>query len=878
MKKILLIDGMSAAYRAFYAIRSLSTSRRQPTNAVYGFIRMLKKILKDYGPDRVVVAGDSRGPTFRHLRFKDYKATRKPMPDDLSSQIPLIQRAAEGYGIPWIAVPGYEADDILATLAREASAEGDSVFILTGDKDLLQLVNDRIKVISPHGDGTLFDEKAVRETFGVEPERIPDILALMGDAIDNVPGVPGVGEKTAVALIRDYRTLEGVLAHADEVKNARVRESLKRFADQARVSRELTRLDAAVPLASAGKDLSCREPSGDALRDLFRELEFSQLLRELPPEKQEEVVSEAISGAGGAALFRERLAGAGECAIFCDVEDGHFMDARLLGLAVCREKGRGCYLPLDGEAAAESVRAAAEFLSDPAIGKAVHDAKAAAHACLNSGLTLRGIVWDGLLASYLRNPSRPDHDLAGLAREQLSRTLPERAAAGELNALSSRAAAAVARASAVAELREKFSPLLDSHRLSSLLRDMDIPLSSVLVGMERTGMAIDRERLQEMSSRLSRRLDGLTREMHDLAGEEFNLNSPKQLAHILFEKLQLPKGKKIKTGYSTDVKVLTRLSAVHELPAKILAFRQLFKLKSTYIDSLPALVNPRTGRIHTTFNQAVTATGRLSSANPNLQNIPIRTEIGNEIRKAFVPRPEGRIFVAADYSQIDLRVLAHLSGDPLLLEAFSRDQDIHAFTASQIFGVPLSGVTEEMRRRAKTVNFGIIYGMGPFGLAEDLGITLKEAELFIREYFQRYRGVEAYIRSSLEEAKKKGYVVTLFQRRRYLPELMSEQINVRRFGERTAINTPIQGSAADIIKLAMIEIDRRIAGQGLSSRPLLQIHDELLFEGPEGEAGKLVPLVRSAMESAAELKVRLKVSVSAGKSWGELESWTGEGR
>ncbi len=874
MKKFLLIDGMSTAYRAFYAIRGLTTSRGQPTNAVYGFIRMLKKILKEYGPDHVAVAGDSRGPTFRHQRFKDYKATRKPMPDDLSSQIPLIRRAAEGYGIPWIAAPGYEADDILATLARRAAEAGSEVYILTGDKDLLQMVNDRIRVISPHGEGTLFDAAAVRENYGVDPERIPEILALMGDAIDNVPGVPGVGEKTAVALIRDHGTLEGVLAHAAEVKNARVRESLTRFADQARVSRELTRLDTAVPLPADWEELARREPSWDALRDLFRELEFSQLLAELPPEKQEEVACEILSGEKAPERFRSLTAGLSGCAVACDIAPGHFRDAGLNGLAVCREPGKAFYLELSGE---ESVRAAADLLGDPAVAKSVHDAKAAAHACLNAGFALRGVAWDGLLASYLLNPSRPDHGLDSLAREHLLRALPVSARDGELGERDSRARAAAASASAVFELREKLLPVLESHGLAPLLREMEIPLSAILAGMERAGMAIDRGRLEQMSAQLAVRLDGLAGEMRELAGEDFNLNSPKQLAHILFDKLQLPRGKKIKTGYSTDVKVLTRLSAVHELPAKILAFRQLFKLKSTYVDALPALVNPRTLRIHSTFHQAVTATGRLSSANPNLQNIPIRTEIGNEIRKAFVPRPEGTIFIAADYSQIDLRVLAHLSEDPLLLEAFARGEDIHAFTASQIFGVPLSGVTEEMRRRAKTVNFGIIYGMGPFGLAEDLGISQKEAELFIREYFQRYRGVEAYIRSSLEEAKKKGYVVTIFQRRRYLPELMSEQVNVRRFGERTAINTPIQGSAADIIKRAMIEIDRRLAGEPLSSRPLLQIHDELLFEGPPAEAARLVPLVRSAMESAAELKVRLKVSVSAGKSWGEMAEWKGEG-
>lgn len=873
MSRLLLIDGMSSAYRAFYAIRGLTTSRGQPTNAVFGFIKMLLKIIKEYDPQYLAIAADSRGPTFRHEQFEEYKAHRKPMPDDLAGQLPLIREAAEGYRVTWLAAPGYEADDILATLSLQAAREGFETFILTGDKDLFQLVGEKIKVISPHKDGMLFDRKAVHERYGVPPSRLGDVLALMGDSIDNIPGVPGIGEKTAVDLIKKYQNLEGVLEHAGEVKNKRVRENLIGYADQARLSRQLVKLHQDVPVDWKWSDLKRREPDREKLRELFAKLEFKELFQELSPPAGRKITYARIEGDGAASSLAKRIGSLEEMALEVKADGPIPIPAKLTSLALCGKKGENIYLPLkEAKAKKEILSILRPYLEGEEVKKYLHNAKFISHLFLNEGIELKGVVWDTMLVSYLLNPSRADHSLETIAWDFLGWAPPplvrkkkkgEQEDAEEGDVL-------CRRLEAIMELESKLQGELEKKRLNSLLTDMELPLTRVLVRMERNGITIDRQKLEEMSRDIQKELNTLTRQMFELAGEEFNLNSPRQLSRILFDKLKLPPQKKTKTGYSTDVGVLRTLAGRHELPALILQYRQLFKLKSTYIDTLPELVNPKTGRIHTTFHQAVTATGRLSSSSPNLQNIPIRTDLGKKIRSAFIPRPEGWIFLSVDYSQIDLRVLAHLSQDPLLLEAFRRDEDIHAFTASQIFGVEISEVTAEMRRRAKTVNFGIIYGMGAYGLSRDLGIPYQEAEAFIDAYFERYTGVTAYIKKELAEAKKRGYVTTLFHRRRYLPELESPQESVRRFGERTAINTPIQGAAADIIKLAMIKIDRRLEKEGFQARMLLQIHDELLFEAPEKEIEPLSKLVCETMEGVVELKVKLKTDLKAGKNWGEL--------
>ncbi len=876
MERLLLIDGMSNAYRAFYAIRGLSTSRGRPTNAVFGFIRILLKVLEEYRPDYAAIAGDAKGPTLRHKEFEAYKAQRQPMPEELVSQLPLIRRAARGYGIPWLEIPGYEADDILAVLAARGRERGLQTYILTGDKDMLQLVDDSVSVISPHGDGKLYDAKAVEERYGVPPCRIGDVLALMGDSIDNVPGVPGIGEKTAVALLREYRTLEGVLAHAGEVKNKRVREGLLEHGDGARFSRALVELKTDAPIEPDWESLRLGKPDREGLRELFEELEFRQLLDEMLPERKPAPPVREISGPAAVAGLLEELSGCPSISLLPFPDSPGFLHARLAGLALCGREGEPLFIDLGPETTRREVLDLLRPLlrgSGPRL--ITHDGKYFSHLLLNEGLEPPGSFWDTLLASYLLQPSRPGHDLAGLSWSFLNRNdIPPASKSPSREEEIGRLGAGT---DALLALQPLLEAELKEKGLADLLEKMETPLSRVLVAMERAGISLDSGQLAELSRSLAEELDSLTERMYGLAGGEFNLNSPKQLQKVLFEDLGLPAQKKIKTGFSTDVSVLEKLAALHPLPGLLLEYRKLFKLKTTYLDPLPGLVDSQTGRLHTTFNQAVTATGRLSSSDPNLQNIPIRGELGRKVRRAFIPGPEGWRFLAADYSQIDLRVLAHLSRDELLVEAFRENRDIHAFTAAQIFNVPLEEVTPEMRRRAKTVNFGIIYGMGAYGLSQDLKISFAEAGRFIKQYFEKYSGVAEFIERTIEEARRNGYVTTIYNRRRYLPELASDQESVRKFGERTAVNTPIQGSSSDIIKLAMIEIAGSLEREELGARLLLQVHDDLLFESPPEELDRLGRLVRREMEASAKLSVPLLIDLKTGGNWGDMENWKGGG-
>jgi DNA polymerase I len=872
MKKLLLIDGMSSAYRAFYAIRGLTTSRGLPTNAVFGFIQILRKVLAEYQPDFVAVAGDVKGPTFRHELYKEYKMHRKPMDPDLSIQIPLIKRVAEGYRIPWLELPGYEADDILAWLAIKARDRGIKTYILTGDKDMMQLVGEMIHVISPHKDSKIYDAAAVEEHYGIPPSKVGDLLALMGDSSDNVPGVPGVGPKTAVKLLKEYHTLEGVLDHAGEVKNRRVRENLATYADQARFSRRLVELETDLPLEWKLEDLQASEPDLEQLRELFGEFEFKNLLREVLPDDSPRIATRRVEDTASCRVLVDDLTRAGEFALQLRSDGFGFMEAKPTALAVSYKEGEAVYIDLTDEVFREKIFSVLRpVLEREDIEKIAHDAKFLTHMLSNVGIRIKGICWDNMLASYLIHPSRPDHDLGMLAWEFLNHAIvppPEQERdlfdTGETESVLCEEAAADFALKSILEKKLKEGELLE------LLRNMELPLSAILAEMERNGLRLDRGQFGQLSLTIEEELSSLVEKIYELAGEEFNLNSPKQLRRILFEKLGLPPKKKTKTGYSTDVAVLSQLSEEHELPGLILKYRGLFKLKSTYLDPLPSMINPATGRIHTTFQQAVTATGRLSSITPNLQNIPIRGELGREVRRAFVPGQPGWRFLAADYSQIDLRVMAHLSEDPLLLEAFRNNEDIHSFTASLIFNLSPDEITTEMRRKAKTVNFGIIYGMGAFGLSQNLKISFQEADAFIKAYFDKYSGVAKYISRTIEEAKELGYVTTLFNRRRYLPELNSDQDNVRRFGERTAVNTPIQGTSSDIIKLAMIEVSGKLRREGFESRLLLQVHDDLLFESPEEELPRLSKMVSDAMEGVVTLSVPLRVDIKEGDNWGDM--------
>ena len=873
MEKLLLIDGMASAYRAFYAIRGLTTSRGFPSNAVFGFIQILRKVLAEYQPDYVAIAGDAKGPTFRHELYKEYKAQRKPMPPDLSVQIPLLKRVAEGYRIPWLELPGYEADDILAWLTLQARERGVKTYILTGDKDMMQLVDEMVLVISPHKDGKIFDAAAVEDHYGIPPSKVGDLLALMGDSSDNVPGVPGVGAKTAVKLLKEYHTLEGVLEHAGEVKNSRVRENLSTYADQARFSRQLVELKTDLPLERKWEDLRVREPDLERLRELFSELEFKKLLQEVLPDESPRISTRRLEDADACRELVDDLTRAGEFAIRVRSDGFGFMVARPTGLAVSYKKGEAVFIDLTDEAFREDILSIFRpILENEEVGKMAHGAKSLNHLFLNAGITLRGIIWDNLLASYLLQPSRPEHDLGMLSWEFLNHPIiPPREKENDLFDSGEDEIVLCEEAAADFELKSVLEEKLKEGELLELLRDMELPLSAILVEMERNGIRLDRSQFDRLAHSIEEELSTLVEKLYELAGEEFNLNSPKQLRRILFDKLGLPPKKKTKTGYSTDVSVLTQLAEEHELPGLILKYRGLFKLKSTYLDPLPYMINPETGRIHTTLHQAVTATGRLSSSAPNLQNIPIRGEMGREVRMAFVPGDPGWRFLSADYSQIDLRVMAHLSEDPLLLEAFRNNEDIHTFTASLIFSLSLDEITTEMRRRAKTVNFGIIYGMGAFGLSRDLNISFQEADVFIKSYFEKYAGVAEYISRTIKEVKERGYVTTLFHRRRYIPELSSDQENIRRFGERTAVNTPIQGTSSDIIKLAMIEVFKKLHREGFDARLLLQVHDDLLFECPADELPRLSKMVRIAMEEVVTLSVPLRVDIKVGKNWGEMK-------
>jgi DNA polymerase-1 len=851
--RVHLIDGSSYIYRAFYAIRELKTSQGVPTNAAYGFSTMLLKVLRDMNPEFLAVVVDARGPTFRHLAYEHYKANRPEMPETLRPQIPWIHEIVKALGIPLLEKQGFEADDVMGSLVRILSAQGAEVVLISGDKDLLQLIRPGVIMMDTLHE-RVFDREAVLARYGVEPSLLPDLFGLMGDSSDNIPGVPGIGEKRAKEILQRFGSLEAVLSRLEEVSPARTREALSRFRDQALLSKRLATIDTSLELEICLEDLRHGPPDVEKLRGIFKSLEFHRLLqewtrqdggvqyscREVAGRQDLEALLHSLSGQKSVGLWMvEEVKGKAEPA----------------GLALSGGKESGWYVPCQ-----EALAGLGQFLESPSPGKVGHNIKSAMLWLGARGICLGGVTGDTMVASYVLNPSRRAHGLEELAAEFLDLRLQE-ADAGF-------AQGACERAAAVLELHKRLEAELTQAGLINLYLGLEVPLIQVLASMEAQGIRVDIGLLGQLSKEMGESLCGLEREIYELAGGVFNINSPQQLSEVLFQRLKLPVVKRTKTGFSTDNEVLETLSRGHPLPAKILEYRSLAKLKTTYVDALPAMLDPRTGRVHTSFNQTVTATGRLSSSSPNLQNIPVRTELGQRIRKAFLPE-EGCWFLSADYSQVELRVLAHLSGDPVLREAFQRGDDVHARTAAEILGVPLESVTAQMRREAKVVNFGIIYGMSAYGLAKELGVEQKVAQAYIDGYFQRYRGVRAYLDRVLEEAREKGYVETLLGRRRYLPEIRSSNTAARKFAERTAINTPIQGTAADLIKKAMIGIHRRLGSDGCSARMLLQVHDELLFEVPEPEREKVAELVRQEMESVYSLDVPLRVELGWGKNWAE---------
>jgi DNA polymerase-1 len=879
-----IIDGNSYIYRAFYAIKTLSTSSGLPTNAVFGFTNMLLKVIQEKRPDHIAIAFDPKGPTRRHAEFKEYKAHRPPMPRDLVPQIPYIHKLVEAFRIPVFIREGQEADDVIATLAVRALQDGMNVVIVTGDKDILQLVRPGITVYDTLKDKT-YGPGDVEERFGVPPDRMVEIMGLMGDASDNIPGVPGIGEKTAQALIRQYGTIENLLARSHEITRPRLKQSLMDYTHLARLSRELARLHTDVDLEVNYDSLKLKEPDNPALLAILRELEFTSLLKYVTSESETKAEYKAVLDEPQFQDLVGLLSRVVEFSFDTETTSRDPLQADLVGISFALGPQKAFYLPL-GHAYAGAPRqiglehalsALKPVLEDPGIEKIGQNLKYDLLVLGNYGIRVQGLSFDTMIASYLLNPSKASHSLEAIALEYLNyktTTYADVTGTGKkqigFNEVDIGTATQYSGEDAeiAFRLKQVLEPKLREHGLEKLFHEIEMPLMEVLVDMERTGVKIDAGFLKEMSARLERDMSRITSIIYELAGTEFNINSPKQLAEVLFDKLRLTPVKKTKTGYSTDVDVLQELARVHPLPAEILSYRTLAKLRSTYVDALPSLINPRTGRLHTSLNQTVTATGRLSSSEPNLQNIPIRTDVGREIRKAFITEP-GASLLSADYSQIELRILAHMSGDPGLIRTFVEDEDVHTRTASEIFGLPPEEISSEMRRKAKAVNFGIIYGISSFGLAQDIGVSNTEAKRYIDSYFQRYPKVREFIDRTIQDAREKGYVTTLLGRRRFIPELASSVAAVRSFGERMAVNTPIQGTAADLIKLAMIHIHRELARRGLRSKMILQVHDELVFEVPDGEIDVIKSVVKHGMEGVLSLAVPIKVDMGVGKNWDE---------
>jgi DNA polymerase-1 len=885
-KTIYLVDGSGQFHRAFHAIRGLATSKGLPTNATYGFTTMLRKLLEDERPEHVAVLFDPPGKTLRHHEYAEYKANRPKMDDDLAVQLPYIRRVCEALRMPVVEVPGYEADDTIATLARQAVARGLKVVVVSADKDLLQLVTEDVVVLNPGREGsgsTRFDRKAVEEKWGVPPERIADVLALVGDSVDNVPGVPGIGDKGARDLVREFGPVESVLERADEVKRAAYREGLKSHRAEALFSKQLVTLRTDAPVELDLEAFRRREPDRAAAHALFKELEFQGLAREYAPAAAEAAATEHRLLARLEEI--EAVAGearkAGQVAIAVVVTSASAMRAEALGIALSWAPGRSAYVPLahsaidlpQAPARKEALQVLRPLLEDSAVRKASAHAKRDLVVLGRLGVRVASLAFDALIASYLLDPGRRAYALEDLAMEHLG----ERRAAGSDGVAAADAAAiptgqaAGSEAELVLRLERPMTGRLEAEGLLSVYESMEMPLVEVLADLERAGVKVDTRFLAAMSRDMEAQLAALTKEIHHLAKREFNINSPPQLREVLFERLGLQSGKKTaKTkAASTAEDVLEELALVHELPRKVLEYRSVQKLKSTYVDALPGMVNPETGRIHATFNQTVAATGRLSATDPNLQNIPIRTAEGRRIREAFVAEP-GHLLLSADYSQIELRVLAHLSKDPTLVDTFRRGEDVHDRTSREIFG-PLSAIpADEQRRISKMVNYALLYGKTAFSLAKDIGVSRKEAERFIEAYFARYPKVRAFIDETIAKARETGHVRTLLGRLRRLPDLRSKNFPVRMEAERQAMNTPVQGSAADLIKQAMIDLDRALVARKMGSRLILQIHDELLLEVPEPEAEKARSLVTEVMEGALKLEVPLVADARLGKSWAEV--------
>ncbi|MCZ0873679.1 DNA polymerase I [Peribacillus sp. AS_2] len=868
-KKLVLIDGNSIAYRAFFALPLLNNDKGVHTNSVYGFTMMLNRILEEEKPTHILVAFDAGKTTFRHASFKEYKGGRQKTPPELSEQFPFIRELLDCFQIKRYELENYEADDIIGTLSLQAEKDGFEVKVISGDKDLTQLSSPSTTVSITKKGITEIEEytpKHIHEKYGLSPLQIIDLKGLMGDASDNIPGIPGVGEKTALKLLHQFETVENLLQSIDEVSGQKLKEKIEEHKDLALLSKELATITREAPLEVSVNETEYTGMDQDRVISFYKELGFSTLLDKLDvtesaPIEQEKIEVHTAEMTEG--MFAD------ESALYVEILEDNYHRADIIGIAISNEQG---HFYFNGEDALSS-DAFKSWAEDETKKKTVFDAKRTVVALRHRGVEIKGIDFDVFLASYILDPAESVDEVAEITKTQgtirletddvfygkgAKRKIPEEAELREHIARKSKA---------IFSLKEPMIDKLQEFEQYHLFTELELPLSIILANMEWQGIKVDIGRLKNMGQELAIRLRNIEARIFELAGEAFNINSPKQLGAILFEKLELPVMKKTKTGYSTSADVLEKLESKHDIVKEILLYRQLGKLQSTYIEGLLKVVNGKTDKVHTRFNQALTQTGRLSSTDPNLQNIPIRLEEGRKIRQAFIPSEKDWIIFAADYSQIELRVLAHIANDSGLVEAFQAGMDIHTRTAMDVFHVSADQVTSNMRRHAKAVNFGIVYGISDYGLSQSLGITRKEAGEFIEKYLRSFPGVQEYMEESIHEARQKGYSTTLMQRRRYIPEITSRNFNIRSFAERTAMNTPIQGSAADIIKLAMINMNKRLKKEGLKTRMLLQVHDELIFETPPEELEILKVIVPEEMENAIELNVPLKVDYAFGPTW-----------
>lgn len=895
-KKLIAIDGNSLLYRAFFAMRYLSTSSGQPTNALYGLTTMLLRLL-DEKPDYIVAAFDTSAPTFRHEHYDQYKAHRKPTPDALVEQAPVARELVRAFGIPVVEVPGFEADDIIGGLARKAEAQGVDTIIVTGDLDALQLVNEHVNVMTTVkgvSDTVVYGPEAVQERFGLAPDQMIDYKGLKGDPSDNIPGVPGIGDKTAVDLLKRFGNIENLLDHLSELPEGKVKRTLEENRDLAEMSKHLATIVTELPVDLNIEQYRAKEPDYDELRDLFVKLEFKTMLKRLPEvgkaegkaAPQERVVIGKCRRINSDQELKElisTLESAGEFALQCHTADGKSIQAEIIGISFCSGIDETAYVQVIDPAKSNGGSLTLDFdgpyqadlcdlkglLGSESLVKYCHDSKLNHAALALRGVSLKNVEFDTMLAAYVLDATRGSFEIGDVAFEQLSMELPG-VTTKKTDERPEDTIVVCAEAEAIYRMKPVMEEKLKRDSLYDLFKDIELPLAPILAEVELAGVAVDVEQLWSLSTTLDVEIRAVERKIYDQAGEEFNIGSPKQLQTILFEKLGLASGKKTKTGYSTSAATLEELSVDYPIVEDILRYRELTKIKSTYADALPKLINAKTGRIHTSLNQAVTATGRLSSSNPNLQNIPVRTELGREIRKAFVASGDN-VLLSADYSQIELRILAHVTEDEGLIHAFRNDEDIHTATACTIFGCTPGEVTPEMRRRAKTINFAVIYGMADFTLSKTLGISVKEAREYIETYFAKFPGVRRYTDETIEMARTQGYVTTLMGRRRYIPDINNSNRNIRQFAERAAVNMPIQGTAADIMKLAMIQVDTVLKADNLRSKMVLQVHDELLLEVVPDELKTVSDHVRWGMELAFEMKVPLKVDVKSGKNWAEME-------